>query len=88
MPNLNTSFDWRAEHVGSRESKYTYFLGLKKKFTRPPGKQQLDFRLPHDKVVHRETAANVCASLPIKIIFCRHFRVGMYEKHLKKLKFK
>ena len=27
MPNLNTSFDWRAEHVASRESKYTYFLG-------------------------------------------------------------
>ena len=49
------------------------FVGLKKKFTRPPGKQQLDFRLPHDKVVHRETAANVCASLPIKIIFLPSF---------------
>ena len=82
MLNLNTSFDWRAEHVASRESKYTYFLG-QTKVTRPPGKQRLGFRLSHDKVVDRETAANVRASLPIKIIFCRHFRVGMYEKHFK-----
>ena len=87
MSNLNTSFDWRAENVASRESKYTYFLG-ETKFTEPPGKQRLDFWLSHDKVVHRETAANVCASLPIKIIFCSHFRVGMYEKHFKKIKIK
>ena len=30
------------------------------------GKQRLDFRLSRDKVVHRETAANACASLRTK----------------------
>ena len=30
------------------------------------GKQRLDFRLSRDKVVHRETAANVCARLRTK----------------------
>ena len=82
MSNLNTSFDWRAEHVASRESKYTYFLG-ETKFTWPPGKQRLDFRLSHDKVVHRETAANVCASLPIKIIFAVIFELGCMRNTLK-----
>ena len=33
------------------------------------GKQRLDFRLSRDKVVHRETAANVCASLRTKSNF-------------------
>ena len=32
----------------------------------PLGKQRLDFRLSRDKVVHRETAANVCARLRTK----------------------
>ena len=37
------------------------------------GKQRLDFRLSRDKVVHRETAANACAS---------------HEKILKRMKIK
>ena len=55
----------------------------------PLGKQRLDFRLSRDKVVHRETAANVCASLcRKKYFFCSHFGVDMYEKILKRMKIK
>ena len=57
MSNLNTSFDWRAEHVASRKSKYmyTYFLG-ETKFTKPPGKQRTDFRLSRDAMSNLNTS--------------------------------
>ena len=37
------------------------------------GETKFKSRLSHEKVVHRETAANVCVSLPIKIIFLPSF---------------
>ena len=50
------------EYVTRRESKYTNFLGWTK-FTKPPKNNNFIFQLSCAKVVHRETAANVCASL-------------------------
>ena len=64
-------------------------LSRLKKIHQPLGKQRLDFRPSRDKVVHRETAANVCGSLRTKKqFFCSHFCVEMYEKILKKMKIK
>ena len=54
----------------------------------PRGDNNFNFRLSRDKVVHRETAANVCASLRTKSDFCSHIRFGMYEKIFSKIKIK
>ena len=54
----------------------------------PRGDNNFNFRLSRDKVVHRETAANVCASHVQKVIFGSHIRFGMYEKIFPKIKIK
>ena len=57
-------------------------------FLSPRGDNNFNFRLSRDKVVHRETAANVCASLRTKRDFWQLYSVWDVSENIFKIKIK